>query len=70
MSKFDNIDIINKDRTCMNTHPTTNDVYKIETTGDLYVGEVLYQKRNGFGRLVCLNGTFYEGYWNNDRFSG
>lgn len=70
LSKFDNLDLINKDRKDMSVKPTTNEVYKIEKTGDIYVGETENKKRKGFGRLICQNGTFYEGYWNSDKFNG
>ena len=26
--------------------------------------------KHGFGRLVCSNNSFYEGYWQEDQFEG
>ncbi|KAL4466321.1 hypothetical protein ABPG72_020170 [Tetrahymena utriculariae] len=70
LSKFDNMDLINKDRSLKDMRPSSNEVYKLDKTGDIYVGETLNKKRNGFGRLVCQNGSFYEGYWEGDKFNG
>lgn len=66
MSKYDNIDLINKDRQYIHVDPMSNEAYRIEKTGDIYIGEVFNKKRNGFGRLICQNGAFYEGYCEND----
>ncbi len=37
---------------------------------DLYKGEILNQKRNGFGIQLFPNGCFYAGFWKSNRASG
>lgn len=70
--KHVNLATINKDRQFLqalsNGAPTT--VYKNETTGDVYVGNITNNQKTGFGRILYANGSFYEGQWEANKYSG
>lgn len=38
--------------------------------GDVYYGQHKLFVKEGLGKLVCLDGTIFEGNWENDRKSG
>eukprot|EP00826_Nyctotherus_ovalis_P015577 TRINITY_DN14440_c0_g1_i13.p1 TRINITY_DN14440_c0_g1~~TRINITY_DN14440_c0_g1_i13.p1 ORF type:complete len:198 (-),score=18.32 TRINITY_DN14440_c0_g1_i13:174-767(-) len=38
--------------------------------GSLFEGQVLDNKRHGYGKQTWPNGTKYTGYWENDKMSG
>lgn len=41
---------------------------EIDEKGNKYVGEWKSGKRNGIGKLTCVNGDYFEGRWRNDEF--
>ena len=42
----------------------------IHANGDIYEGEFLEDKANGYGNCVHVNGVIYKGYWKEDMYNG
>ena len=35
--------------------------------GEIYYGQLRVFERNGFGKLIYIDGSFYEGSWESDK---
>lgn len=56
------------------TENSTQDAKTSEITitehKDVYVGDKVDGKMNGYGKMIYANGNVYEGYWKNDKKEG
>lgn len=71
LSKFGDASDIEQHRTLSPKSNLPNEgIFRGETTGDIYIGQTSQGQKNGFGRLICGNGCFYEGFWHANKYYG
>ena len=65
-----NILINNNDNNIKEKSVNNKSVKKIYENGDIYIGEIKDNQRNGNGKITYKNGDVYDGEWLNDKANG